>query len=169
MRETRKKPLGAAALLALAATLALLALPAMGLAPEDQAAAAQGQGPLAAHFGMHLQHLSQKLNLTADQQASAKQLAQDLKAKMAPLHQAQQALRTQLKAALAVPSPDAATVGQVVIQMHQNRAQIKPVMQAFHQQFEALLNPDQLAQYKQMLAAHPFFRHHGAGPSDPSQ
>jgi Spy/CpxP family protein refolding chaperone len=166
MKEPRKKPLGAVALLALAATLALLAVPALGLALDDQAATAQGP---AAHFGMHLQHLSQKLNLTAEQQASAKQLAQDLHAKMAPLHQAQQALHTQLKAALAAPSPDAAAVGQLVIQMHQNRAQIKPVMEAFHQQFEALLNPDQLAQYKQMLAAHPFFRHHGDGPSDPSQ
>jgi Spy/CpxP family protein refolding chaperone len=160
--------LGAVALLALAATLALLAVPALGAlgsAPDDQAAVQDH----AAHFAMHLQHLSQKLNLTAEQQASAKQLAQDLHAKMAPLHQAQQALHTQLKAALAAPSPDAATVGQLVIQMHQNRAQIKPVMEAFHQQLEALLNPDQLAQYKQMLAAHPFFRHHGDGPSDPSQ
>ena len=168
MNDPRKSSRGAVALLALAATLALLAVPAMGLAQTDQAAGAV-PGPHAAHFANHLQHLAQKLNLTAEQQASAKQMAQDLAAKMAPIHQAQQALRTQLKAALAVPNPDAATVGQVVIQMHQNRAQIKPVMDAFHQQFEALLNPDQLTQYKQMLAAHPAFRHHGAGPSDPTQ
>jgi Spy/CpxP family protein refolding chaperone len=167
MRELRKKSPGAVALLALAATLALLAVPVLGLAQSDQAAAVHGSP--AAHFAMHLQHLTQKLNLTAEQQASAKQLAQDLAAKMAPIHQAQQALHTQLKAALAVPNPDAATVGQAVIQLHQNRVQIKPVMDAFHQQFEALLNPDQLTQYKQMLAAHPSFRHHRAEPSDSTQ
>jgi len=166
MKESRKKSPGALALFALAATLAVIAVPVVGLAQGDQAAV---QGPVAQHFAMHLQHLSQKLNLTADQQASAKQLAQDLQAKIAPVHQAQKALRTQLKAALAAANPDAATVGQVVIQLHQNRAQMKPIMQAFHQQFEALLTPDQLTQYKQMLAAHPFFRHHGAGPSDPTQ
>jgi Spy/CpxP family protein refolding chaperone len=167
MKELRRKSLGAVALLALAATLALLAVPALVLAQSDQAAAVEA--PPGAHFGMHLQHLAKKLNLTAEQQATAKQLAQDLHAKMAPLHQAQLALRTQLKAALAVPNPDAATVGQVVIQMHQSRAQIKPVMDAFHQQFEALLNPDQLTQYKQMLAAHPFFKHRGDDLSSSSQ
>jgi Spy/CpxP family protein refolding chaperone len=120
-------------------------------------------------FEAHLQKMAQKLNLTEEQQATAKQLFQDLKAKVAPIHQAQQALHTQLKAALAAPSPDAATVGQVVIQMHQNRAQLKPVMQAFHQQLEALLTPEQLAQFKKMQAAHPAFGHHRGVLEDPSQ
>ncbi len=167
MRKPRNKTLGAVALLALAATLALLAVPAMAQAPADQTAVQGRFG--AAHFGMHLQMLSKKLNLTAEQQATAKQLGQDLQAKLAPIHQAQQALRTQLKSALAVPSPDAATVGQVVIQMRQTRAQVKPIFEAYNQQFEAVLNADQLAQYKQMLAAHSSFRHHRAGPSDPTQ
>jgi Spy/CpxP family protein refolding chaperone len=164
MEDRRNRSRGAVALLALAATLALLAVPALGLAVSDHAVADP-----AAHFARHLEHLSQKLNLTAEQQASAKQLAQDLAAKVTPIHQAQRALGTQLKAALAVPNPDAASVGQLVIHMHQNRAQIKPVIDSFHQQFEALLNPDQLTQYKQMLAAHSSFRHHGAGFTDPSQ
>jgi Spy/CpxP family protein refolding chaperone len=164
MREPRKKSPRALGLLALAAILVLLAVPALALA---QAAAAPS--PHQAHFDMHLQKMAQKLNLTAEQQASAKQLFQDFKTKIAPLHQAQQALHTQLKAALAAPSPDAATVGQLMIQLHQGREQFKPVMEAFHQQFEALLNPDQLAQYKQMLAAHPAFGHHRGMVSDPSQ
>lgn len=165
MREPNDKSPRAMGLLALAATLVLLAVPALALAEAAAATPAQHQ----AHFEMHLQHLAQKLNLNAEQQASAKQLAEDLKSKMQPLHQAQQALHTQLKAALAAPSPDAATVGQLVIQLHQGRAQIKPVIEAFHQQFQALLNPDQLAQYKQMLAAHPAFGHHRGMVADPSQ
>jgi Spy/CpxP family protein refolding chaperone len=163
MRQSREK---LRTLVALLGIVALLAAPALALAEHGQGewqSAAGVEGPHMGHLG--LQHLAKKLNLTADQQASAQQLFQDLKTKMAPIHQAQQQLHTQLKAALAAPNPDAAAVGQLVISMHQGRAQSKPVLDAFHQQFEALLNPDQLAQYKQMLAAHPFFRHHMDGPN----
>src|SRR5437879_1720726 len=134
MRAPREKSLSAIGLLSLAATLVLLAVPALALAQHAEHAGQAAASPEATHeamFEMHLQKMAQKLNLTAEQQATAKQLFQDLKAKTAPIHQAQQALHTQLEAALAVPTPDAATVGQVVIQIHQNRAQLKPVMQAF--------------------------------------
>lgn len=165
MRDANKKSLSA---IGLAAALILLAVPALLLA---QAPATSAAPPFHSMHGNHfsVQHLAKKLNLTEEQQATAKQLFQDLKAKMAPIHQAQQALHTQLTAALAVPNPDAATVGQVVIQMHQSRAQIKPVMEAFHQQFQALLNPDQLTQYKQMLAAKSASRHNRGVVSNPSQ
>src|SRR6202023_1655618 len=168
MREPKNKFLIAFALLAL---VALLAGPALARAFQDEADAAAGVAGVPHDHSMMLQHMATKLNLTAEQQASAKQLFADLKAKMAPVHQAQQQLHTQLKAALAAPSPDAATVGQLVISMHQGRAQLKPVMDAFHQQFEALLNPDQLAQYKKMLAAHSSssFHRHSAGCPSPTQ
>jgi Spy/CpxP family protein refolding chaperone len=160
-------------LLALGATLVLLAVPALTLAENAAqaapAAAATAPSQHEAMFEAHLQKMAQKLNLTEEQQAAAKQLFQDMKAKVAPIHQAQQALHTQLKAALAVPNPDAATVGQAVIQIHQNRAQLKPLMQSFHQQMEALLTPDQLAKFKQMQAAHPAFGHHRGVVTDPSQ
>ena len=165
MREPREKSPRAMGLLALAAALVLLAVPALALAQAAAAAPSDRQ----AHFDMHLQKMAQKLNLTPDQQAAAKQIHQDLQTKMAPLHQAQQALHTQLEAALAVANPDAAAVGQLAIQLHQGHAQIKSVMQGYHQQFEALLNPNQLAQWKQMLAAHPAFGHHRGMVSDPSQ
>ena len=173
MRAPRDKSLTPIGLLALAATLVLLAVPALTLAENaaqaGQAAAGTAGSQHEAMFEAHLQKMAQKLNLTAEQQATAKQLFQDLKAKAAPIHQAQQALHTQLKSALAVPNPDAATVGQVVIQIHQNREQLKPVMQGFHQQLEALLTPDQLAKFKQMQAEHPAFGHHRGVVTDPSQ
>jgi Spy/CpxP family protein refolding chaperone len=169
MKESRKKFLTAMGLLAM---VALLAFPALVLAQPDTSAeaaatdqahaGAAGMHP-GAHFAMH--GLIAKLNLTDAQKAAAKQLFQDMKAKMAPVHQAQQQLHTQLQAALAAPNPDAAAVGQLVITMHQNRAQLKPVMDAFQQQFQALLNPDQQAKYKQLLADHPFFRHFQGDPT----
>jgi len=166
MREPRQKSPRAMGLLTLAAILVLLAVPALALAGQ---AAGTTASEHQAHFEMHLQKMAQKLNLTAEQQASAKQLFQDFQTKVAPLHQAQQTLHTQLKSALAAPNPDAASVGQLVIQMHQGRAQLKSAMEGFHQQVEALLNPEQLAQFKQMLADHPAFGHHRGMVSDPSQ
>jgi Spy/CpxP family protein refolding chaperone len=162
MRESRKKFVTAMGFLAM---VALLAFPLLAVGQQDTAQGtaadptAAGAGPMhpGAHFAMH--RLVQQLNLTAEQKAAAKQLFQDFKAKAAPVHQAQQQLHTQLQAALAAPNPDAAAVGQLVISMHQNRAQLKPAMDALQQQFQALLNPDQQAKYKQLLADHPFFRH----------
>jgi Spy/CpxP family protein refolding chaperone len=145
------------------AVLALMALIAGPLAAQADSTATVATPT--GHQGMMLQRLTVKLNLTEDQQASAKQLSQELQTKLAPFHQAAQQLHTQLKAALGVATPDAATVGAAVIGLHQNRAQIKPIMQAYHQQFQALLNPDQLATYKQMLAAHPHTRHFKGGNS----
>jgi Spy/CpxP family protein refolding chaperone len=139
------------------AVLAVMAMVAGPLAAQaDQAAAATTPTP---HQGMMLQRLTTKLGLSEEQQASAKSLFAERQTKLQPLQAAQKQLHTQLKAALGAATPDAATVGQAVISMHQNRAQIEPIMQSYHQQFEALLNADQLATYKQMLAAHSHLRH----------
>jgi Spy/CpxP family protein refolding chaperone len=166
MSQSRKKMMIAFAPLAVAVLIAGTAL------AQSQTDQAGSQATAAAHpgghphaMGMHiLQHLSSRLNLTAEQQASAKQLFQDFHAKAAPVHQAQLALRGQLKAALAAPNPDPAAVGQIVISMHQNRQQLKPALAASVQQFEALLNPDQLAKFKEILASHPFLKRFQDGP-----
>jgi Spy/CpxP family protein refolding chaperone len=169
MRESKNKFLTAMGVLAMAGLLAVPVLAitqqdtSQGNAAADPSAAGAAAMPPGAHFAMH--RMVQQLNLTDDQKAAAKQLFQDLKTKLAPFHQTQKQLHTQLQTALAAPQPDAAAVGQIAIQIHQNRAQMKPVMDAFQQQFQALLNPDQLAKYKQMLAAHPFFGHFGGGPA----
>jgi Spy/CpxP family protein refolding chaperone len=145
MKQLRKKLVVAFALLGL---MALLAGPALA-----QADPTPGTTPHL-HAAAMLQRLTTKLNLTEEQQASAKQLAEELAAKMQPIHAAQQQLRTQLKAALQAAEPDAATVGKLVIQQHQNQAQIKPIMQQYHQQFQALLTPEQLATFNQLKANH---------------
>lgn len=163
MKLRREKYLTACAVLAI---MALVAGP-LAAAQADQAAGTAVTVP-SPHAGMMLQRLTVKLNLTEEQQASVKQLGADLQTKLQPLHQAQKQLHAQLKAALAAPTPDAATVGQAVIAMHQNGAQMKPLMQAYHQQLEALLNPDQLATYKSMVAGHSSHRHFKGG-NNPTQ
>src|ERR1700720_1602716 len=110
MRAPKDKSLTTLGLLALAAPLVLLAVPALTVAASAAEAGQAAAGTAGSHeamFEMHLQEMAQKLNLTEEQQASAKQLFQDLKTKAAPIHQAQQALHTQLKPALAVATPAA--------------------------------------------------------------
>ncbi len=145
------------------AVLAIMALIAGPLAAQTDQTATTVTTP-APHQGMMLQRLTTKLNLSEEQQASAKTIFQEMQTKLQPLHAQAQQLHTQLKAALGATTPDAATVGQAVISMHQLRAQMKPIMQSYHQQFQALLNADQLATYKQMQSAHSHLRHaHGSG------
>jgi Spy/CpxP family protein refolding chaperone len=174
MSQSRKKLLIAFAPLAIAALIAGAAIAQSTSSQTDpsgsQTSAATHPGGHTHAMGLHmLQHLSNRLNLTAEQQASAKQLFQDFHAKAAPIHQAQLALHGQLKAALAAPNPDPAAVGQIVISMHQNRQQLKPALDASMQQFQALLTPDQLAQYKEILASHPFLKRFQAGLDGPGQ
>lgn len=163
MKQWRQKYLIAVALVGL---LALVAGPV--LAQTDSTAPATPV-PHHGHAAGMMAKMAQKLNLSDDQVAAVKQLHTDLATKMAPIHQQQQQLRTQLKTALGVASPDAATVGKLVIQQNQVRAQMKPIMAEFHQQFQALLNPDQLATYKQMLASHTSFRHFQGGQNNEAQ
>lgn len=132
----------------------LLAVPAMAQSTTT---------PTPGHQGMMLQHIAAKLNLTEDQQSSAKQLMADLKTKMQPVHESAKALRTQLQSALSAANPDAATVGNLVIQQHQNRAAMKAAWTEYQSKFEALLTPDQLTAYKAMLAKHASFRAHRMG------
>ena len=156
MRESKKLAVACAVLCA----AALLAVPAMA---QDTTAV---QAPN--HQAMMLAHLTTKLNLTEDQQTAAKALSADLQTKMAPIHTASKALRTQLRTAFQAATPDAATVGNLVIQQHQNRAAMKAAMAEFKTKFQALLTPDQLTTFNQMHAKHAFHGHFGGG-QNPTQ
>jgi Spy/CpxP family protein refolding chaperone len=156
MTDVRKKFAVACAILGV---VALVAMPAMA-----QDTTTPVQAPHANHQAMMLSKLTTKLSLTEEQQTAAKALYADLQAKMAPIHTASKALRTQLHAAFQAATPDAATVGNVVIQQHENRTQMKAVMSDFHTKFQALLTPDQLSTFNAMHAKRASFRgHFGAG------
>jgi Spy/CpxP family protein refolding chaperone len=162
MKVSREKTLIALAL------LGTLALFAVGAAAQSDSTAATAPAPMnhgMMDHGMMLQHLTAKLNLTAEQQTAAKQLGQELHAKMQPLHQAQQQLHTQLQTLLAGANPDPAAVGNLVIQAHQSRAQMKPIFEEYKQKFAALLTPDQQATFQTLVAKHAdaFHRHFGGG------
>ncbi|HEV7783818.1 MAG TPA: periplasmic heavy metal sensor [Thermoanaerobaculia bacterium] len=120
------------------------------------------------HSQMMQQHaafLAKALNLTADQQAAAKKLHEDLAAKAQPLMAQHRQQMQEIHALLDGGSADAADIGQKTIDAHATGQQLKALHDDFKTKFTALLSPDQLAKFQQMQAEHPS---HG-GHTPPAQ
>ena len=103
--------------------------------------------------------LTKALNLTADQQAAAKKLHEDLAAQAQPLMAQHRQQMQEIRALLDGGSADAATIGQKTIDAHATGQQLKALHDDFTAKFSALLNPDQLTKFQQIQAAHPGHGH----------
>jgi Spy/CpxP family protein refolding chaperone len=101
-----------------------------------------------------LERLSRVLDLTADQTAGAKPLAEALKAKVEPLQDSARQQRKALHDLLEAPAPDAAQVGQAVLALHETREQAKAAMQEFDRGFTDLLTPEQQARFAALKERH---------------
>jgi len=111
----------------------------------------------------HAAFLAKALNLTADQQAAAKKLHDDLAAKAQPLMAQHRQQMQEIKALLDGGNADAADIGQKTIDAHATRQQLKALHDDFTTKFSALLTPDQLTKFQQLQAEHP---RHGQPPAD---
>jgi len=136
-----------ATLLALTALVALFALPLAAGAQAGQKA----RNPREILTNPRL--LARYLSLTPDQVKTEQDLFKELKAKVDPLRQAQQGLRQTFLTDLNAASPNACTVGQDAIAIHQNEEAIKAALQDFDTKFSAILTPEQLAKYDALKAA----------------
>jgi Spy/CpxP family protein refolding chaperone len=103
----------------------------------------------------HAAFLTKALSLTADQQAAAKKLHEDLAAKAQPLMAQHHQQMKDIHALLDGGSADAADIGQKTIDAHATGQQLKALHDEFRTKFSALLSPDQLAKFQQIQAAHP--------------
>ncbi|HEV7507609.1 MAG TPA: periplasmic heavy metal sensor [Thermoanaerobaculia bacterium] len=99
--------------------------------------------------------LTKALNLTADQQAAAKKLHEDLAAQAQPLMAQHHQQMQEIHALLDGGSADAADIGQKTIDAHTTGQQLKTLHDDFKTKFSAMLTPDQLAKFQQMQATHP--------------
>ena len=128
----------------LRAASAILALVALPLLAGPRADGERGRG---GHFGRLLPPPSY-LDLTEEQKAATDKLREETKAKIRPILEGQRQIREDLRAQLEAAKPDATTVGQLTIQLHQNRQAVKDILLATEQSFIALLNADQKAKYE---------------------
>lgn len=126
--------------IATAALLALGALPAM--------AAPRNSVPNCGDF----RAIARQLKLTPEQLTAAKALAQALRATVAPLQQSVEPLREDLADLLEAASPNACEVGAIVVQIDGIHEQIGAAREEYQEDFAALLTPDQLAKYQEILA-----------------
>lgn len=87
------------------------------------------------------------LGLTNTQKTSLEQLRQNLAAAVAPLIEQRRSNRDQIDAALESASPDPAAIGRLMIADHGVGEQIRAFHDQFQTAFQALLAPEQLANY----------------------
>ncbi len=140
MKMTLRHGLVAASALLALATLPLLAGPHRGQGPGGEGRGGQGLGrflPPASY-----------LDLTADQEAAVEQLKTATEAQIKASMESQRADREELRTLLESSNPDAATVGNLTIQMHQGRQAVKTILQTAEQSFIALLNDEQKTKYE---------------------
>jgi Spy/CpxP family protein refolding chaperone len=127
------------------------------------AVGAEGVGGHARMMQHHAAMLAKTLNLTADQQAAAKKLHEDLAAKAQPLMAQHHQQMQEIHALLDGGSADAADIGQKTIDAHATGQQLKALHDDFTAKFTGLLNPDQLTKFQQIQAARPG---HGHSPAE---
>jgi Spy/CpxP family protein refolding chaperone len=129
-------------LLPVVAFLALLCVPGL-------AAAARGPGEILANPRL----LARYLRLTPEQVAQQRVLLRELHAELEPLREQRQELRDDLREALEASSPDACSVGALVVDLDALRDQTRAALEAFDEAFSAILTEDQRARYEALKEA----------------
>ncbi len=91
--------------------------------------------------------LANYLGLTDAQKAAARALREELHATVEPLAESERAIRESIHQALESGSRDAAAIGNLMLQAHDVRGQIKAAHDTFDAAFEALLTADQKTKF----------------------
>jgi len=123
-----------------AALAAFLLLPAL--------ASARDRRPTPADILHSPKLLAKYLNLTPDQVVQEEALFNTLKGKLDAIHTQQEAVRAQLQAELAKPSPDKCTVGDLVLKVEDGYEQVEAALKEFDAAFTAILTPEQKVKYE---------------------
>lgn len=142
---------------------AAAALPAQGTARRAM------RGPDAAR-GPHERggdRMAGFLGLTEEQKAAWAQLHEEFRESMRATHEEQRPNMDKLRQALDAAQPDPATVGRLVIAMHQHRRQMEQRHEAFQQRLRALLTPEQQLKFDAAQALRPRSHGPGHGPFGP--
>lgn len=107
-----------------------------------------GDGEMGGGFARRARELAEYLDLTEEQRAASRSLIEELRATTEPLRDSLGPLHDSLQAALDDASPDAATVGGIMIDIDSVRDQMRAAVDASQEQFVALLTPEQAEKYE---------------------
>jgi Spy/CpxP family protein refolding chaperone len=131
-------------LLLVTAVATLVCLPAL-------AAAGPARGP--AQILTNPRLLARYLRLTPAQVEQQKALVSELRAKVDPLREQRKELREDLRAALDGSSPNACSIGEIVIDLRGVRDDIRAAREEFDEAFSDILTPEQLERYEALKEA----------------
>lgn len=137
-------------------TLFLGAILVVGASAFAAGAGHHWQGANAAQMMQHHDAmLTKTLGLSADQQAGLKKIHEGQAAQLQTLMAQKHQQMKDLHALLGGDNPDAAEVGQKMLDSHATGKQLKALHDDFNTKLSALLSADQLAKFQQMQAARP--------------
>ena len=143
------------------ASFALFLFAALALPMGAQTTAAARPDP--EQLFRNPRQLAKYLKLTPTQVTTFKQLYEQLQATLKPLREEQRALSADLHEALDAASPDACAIGQIHIDLHEGREEIRAALEAFDDAFSAILTPQQLTRWNALKEALKFFSEAPAG------
>ncbi len=87
------------------------------------------------------------LELTDEQSDAAQAIREEIRSTVEPIRDEMRALREQLEVAFDSGAPDATEVGQLAIDMHDHRQQLRTIRRDAESQFSALLSAEQLEKW----------------------
>lgn len=125
-----------------------------------------GRGPGHGPFGPLGGRLAEFLDLTEEQQAGARQLAEQAHDAIQPLLEEQHSLRQEIGEVLESEDPAPARVGELVLEARALREQLEQARQSFEEDFTALLTAEQRDRFALLQEARQIFgpRGHHRGP-----
>ncbi len=150
MKQRKTLTIIAAALLAL--------IPLAVIAEPGERQRGQGRGP-----GRGMFPPPGYLDLTDEQIEATKAIRESMRAEMEAGREEQGALHEELKAMLDGDNPDAATVGQLVIELHGMRQQKRVIIEDAESRFGALLTAEQLEKWENFKELRKGRRQHRRG------
>ena len=167
MRPDRSILTGITAVAVLAITL-LLALPLFAQGPGHRPAGPPGgpPGTSSEHDspgGRLLAKLALYLDLDDAQKAQAQQIFADARAQAEPIREANHNLAGQLHEALAADPPDPTAVGNLAIEIHANREQLRGIGETARTSFRAILTEEQRLRLDALRDARRIFGHRYRG------
>lgn len=112
-----------------------------------------GDGPHMMHGGMAF---LQELGLTDEQKESAKQIHEEIWAKVEPIMEQHHQQMEEVHKLLDAGNANATEIGQKMITAHASMKQIEALHEEGMERFKALLTEEQKAKFEKMQEEHPF-------------
>jgi Spy/CpxP family protein refolding chaperone len=122
-----------------------------------------GPGMHGGGMDRHFEYMADELDLTAAQKEAAQKLHQAMREQADAVFTQERAIHEAMGELLDAANPDAAAIGQKVIEAHALRGRLKTLHETTHQEFKALLNAEQVKKFEQLESERPRFRGMG-GP-----